>query len=227
MRTPHGHAVAYNAQTAVDAKHKLIAAFDLTNEGNDYGQLHPMAVQGKEAVGADEVTVVADTGYSNGEHGAQCEQDKITAIVPRPETVNPKGTQYFSRDQFSYDRESDNWRCPAGATLSLFKTSHTQKKKEYTSRACGTCALKPQLPPGSSMRSWSRRRRASPIVSAVSTVPRRRRRRAATPRKRSAILRGWWTLLARGAHARSWWGRAISSAQTDPVGRRIVHVSKH
>src|SRR3989440_1213432 len=144
MRTPHGHAVAYNAQTAVDAKHKLIAAFDLTNQGNDYGQLHPMAVQGKEAGGADEVTVVADTGYSNGEHGAQCEQDKITAIVPRPETVNPKGTQYFSRDQFSYDRESDNWRCPAGATLSLYKTSHTQKKKEYTSRACGTCALKPQ-----------------------------------------------------------------------------------
>src|SRR5256886_9694008 len=143
MRTSHGHAVAYNAQTAVDAKHKLIAAFDLTNEGNDYGQLHPMAVQGKEAVGADEVTVVADTGYSNGEHGAKCEKDRITAIVPRPETVNPKGTQYFSRDQFSYDRESDNWRCPAGATLSLYKTSHT-KKKEYTSRACGTCALKPQ-----------------------------------------------------------------------------------
>src|SRR6266571_5152727 len=64
MRTPHGHAVAYNAQTAVDAEHKLIVAFDLTNEGNDYRQLYPMAVQGKAAVGADEVTVVADTGYS-------------------------------------------------------------------------------------------------------------------------------------------------------------------
>jgi transposase len=144
MRTPHGHAVAYNAQTAVDAKHKLIAAFDLTNEGNDYRQLHPMAVQGKEAVGADEVTAVADTGYSNGEHGALCEQDGITAIVPRAETVNPNGKQYFSRDRFSYDRESDSWRCPAGTTLSLFKTSLTQKKKEYTSRACTTCALKPQ-----------------------------------------------------------------------------------
>ena len=144
MRTPHGHAVAYNAQTAVDAKHKLIVAFDLTNEGNDYRQLHPMAVQGKDAVGADKVTVVADTGYSNGEHGALCERDGITAIVPRAETVNPNGTQYFSRDRFSYDRDSDSWRCPAGATLSLFKTSHTQKKKEYTSRACGSCALKPQ-----------------------------------------------------------------------------------
>jgi transposase len=144
MRTPHGHAVAYNAQTAVDAKHKLIVAFDLTNEGNDYRQLHPMAVQAKEAVGADAVTVVADTGYSNGEHGALCEQDGITAVVPRAETVNPNGAQYFSRDRFSYDRESDSWRCPAGATLSLFKTSQTQKKKEYTSRACTTCALKPQ-----------------------------------------------------------------------------------
>jgi transposase len=144
MRTPHGHAVAYNAQTAVDARHKLIVAFDLTNEGNDYRQLHPMAMQGKDAVGADKVTAVADTGYSNGEHGALCERDGIAAIVPRAETVNPNGPQYFSRDKFTYDRESDSWRCPAGATLSLFKTSHTQKKKEYTSRACGTCALKPQ-----------------------------------------------------------------------------------
>jgi transposase len=144
MRTPHGHAVAYNAQTAVDAKHKLIVAFDLTNEGNDYRQLYPMAVQARDAIGADKVTAVADTGYSNGEHGALCEREGITAIVPRAETVNPCGTQYFNRDRFSYDSESDSWRCPAGATLSLFKTSHTQKKKEYTSGACGTCPLKPQ-----------------------------------------------------------------------------------
>src|ERR1700682_3488752 len=75
MRTPHGHAVAYNVQTAVDAKHKLIVAFDLTNEGNDYGQLYRRAGEAKEAVAADAMTVVADTGYSNGEHGAHCEQD--------------------------------------------------------------------------------------------------------------------------------------------------------
>ena len=144
MRTPHGSQVAYNAQTAVDAKHKLIVAFDLTNEGNDQQQLHPMAVQGKDAVGASAVTVVADTGYSNGEHGARCEQDGITAIVPRAVTVNPKGKQYFSRDRFTYHPETDSWRCPAGETLSLYKTSHTQQKKEYTSRACGSCPLRAQ-----------------------------------------------------------------------------------
>jgi transposase len=144
MRTPHGHQVAYNAQIVVDAEHKLIAAFELTNDGNDQQQLHPMAVEGKAAVGASEVTVVADTGYSNGEHGALCAQDGITAIVPRAETVNPKGKQYLGRDRFSYDRESDSWRCPAGETLSLYKTSHAQKKKEYTTAACHNCPLRPQ-----------------------------------------------------------------------------------
>jgi|SRR5215470_7428990 len=144
MRTPRGHQVAYNAQIAVDAKHKLIAAFDLTNEGNDQQQLHPMAIEGKVAVGAEAVTVVADTGYSNGEHGALCARDGITAVVPRAETVNPKGKQYFGRDRFSYDRESDSWRCPAGETLSLYKTSHAQKKKEYTTAACRTCPLRSQ-----------------------------------------------------------------------------------
>jgi transposase len=144
MRTPRGHAVAYNAQIAVDARHKLIAAFELTNEGNDYRQLHPMAAQGKEAVGADKVTAVADTGYSTGEQGALCERDGITAVVPRAETVNPNGKQYFSRDKFTYDPASDSWRCPAEATLNLYKTSDTQNKKEYTTEACGSCALKPQ-----------------------------------------------------------------------------------
>lgn len=144
MRTPHGHQVAYNAQIAVDARHKLIAASELTNEGNDHQQFHPMALQAKQAVGAQEVTAVADPGYSNGEQGARCQQDGITAIVPRTETVNTTGRQYFSRNEFSYDPSTDTWRCPANATLSLVTTWFTQKKKVYTSATCGTCPLKPR-----------------------------------------------------------------------------------
>jgi transposase len=143
MRTAHhGHQVAYNGQIAVDGKHKLIVAFDLVSDGNDHGQLYPMAVAGKQAVGAEQVNVVADTGYSNGEHGERCAQEKITAMVLRPKTVNPEGEQYFTRDQFSYDRESDSWRCPAGEVLTRRKVSHTEQKYEYWSKACGGCALK-------------------------------------------------------------------------------------
>lgn len=142
MRTPHGHQVAYNAQIAVDDKHHLIAAFDLTNDGNDEQQLHPMATQAKEAVGAEQVTVVADTGYSSGEQGTRCEKDAITAIVPRAEIVNTTGKQYFSREQFSYDAATDSWRCPAGATLTCQMVSPAQQQKRYGTDACGGCALK-------------------------------------------------------------------------------------
>ena len=145
MRTArHGYQVAYNAQTVVDAQYKLIVAFDLTNEGNDQCQLHPMAVQGKQALEVEEVTAVADTGYSNGEHGERCENDGITAIVPRAETVNTKGEHYFSRDQFTYDAASDTWRCPAGETLTCHEVSRTEQKKKYSTVACEGCCLKPQ-----------------------------------------------------------------------------------
>jgi transposase len=146
MRTAnHGHQVAYNAQIAVDAKHHLIAVFDLTNEGNDYRLLHPMAEQGKQVLEVESLTVVADTGYSNGEHGERCEQAQITAIVPRAQTVNPEGKQYFGRDSFSYDAQSDSYQCPAGVTLSVGKVSYTQAKKEYWNvKACKECALRPQ-----------------------------------------------------------------------------------
>jgi len=144
MRTPQGPRVAYNAQIAVDGKHSLIVASELTNDGNDHQQLHPMAVQGKQALEVDQVTAVADTGYSNGEQGARCEEDGITAVVPRAQTVNPNGRQYFSRDQFTYDGQSDTWRCPANATLSLKTIWHTQNKKVYTTEACAACPLKAQ-----------------------------------------------------------------------------------
>jgi transposase len=144
MRTAGcGHQVSYNVQTVVDAEHKLVVAFDLTNEGNDQCQLHPMAVAGKEAVGGAAVTVVADTGYSNGEHGQKCADDQIIAIVPRAETVNPMGKQYFARDRFSYDQDGDTWRCPAGKTLTCRDTNQAQQRKKYWTNECRNCPLKP------------------------------------------------------------------------------------
>ena len=148
MRTPTGYQVAYNGQIAVDAREHLIAAFDLTGEGNDLRQLHPMAAQGKAAVAAERLSVVADAGYSNGEQAARCEADGIVAIVPRAQTVNRTGRQYFSRDRFSYDAASDSWRCPAGETLTCRMVSPVQKQKRYATEACDGCALKAQCSGG-------------------------------------------------------------------------------
>lgn len=145
MRSAQGsHQVSYNAQIAVDGQHKLIVACDLTNECNDQRQLYPMAQAAKESLQVEHLSVVADVGYSNGEQGAKCEQMGVTPIVPRAQTVNPRGDQYFTRSEFMYDPASDSWRCPAGQTLMCRRVSRTQQKRDYWTEACGSCLLKAQ-----------------------------------------------------------------------------------
>ena len=53
----------YNVQIAVDDKSKLIVASEVVNDGNDTGQLHPMAKAAKEELGVETLTALADTGY--------------------------------------------------------------------------------------------------------------------------------------------------------------------
>src|SRR5437868_7447269 len=55
--------VGYNVQVAVDAKHHLIIAHEVTNVGHDKHQLANMARQAKEVTGANGLTVLADRGY--------------------------------------------------------------------------------------------------------------------------------------------------------------------
>ena len=138
-----GHAVSYNVQTAVDAKHKLLVSYAVTNAGNDLGALYPLASAAQAALAAEQLTVVADVGYCNGEHGADCAAAGITAVVPRPKPVNPKGN-FFDKSQFSYQPEQDQYRCPAGERLKVYKTDYKNKVRQYSSPACEPCALKSQ-----------------------------------------------------------------------------------
>ena len=55
--------VGYNVQAAVDAKHHLIVAHEVTNIGNDRAQLSTMAQQARDAGGYKALTVIADRGY--------------------------------------------------------------------------------------------------------------------------------------------------------------------
>jgi len=146
----HGYQVAYNAQTAVDGKHGLIVAFAVTNDCNDQEQLQPMAEAAKQVLEVEELTVVADTGYSNGEQGEACAAAGITAVVPRQQVVNTKdkSKSLFTREAFTYDRASDTWTCPAGETLRCSEVSEERQYKRYSTGACGTCALKAQCTTG-------------------------------------------------------------------------------
>lgn len=144
MRQPGGgHAVGYNVQTAVDAKHKLIVAHELTTEGNDHRQLYPMAHAARAALGVEALTVVADVGYQNGEQAARCEAEGITAVVPSQRPVNPRGSG-FDKSRFLYEPAHDRYRCPAGQWLYPYRTDAQKKVRYYRSSACPGCALRAQ-----------------------------------------------------------------------------------
>src|SRR5207245_4137773 len=59
--------VGYNVQAAVDARHHLIVAHEVTNVGSDRAQLSKMAQQTRDAGGFAALTVIADRGHCKGE----------------------------------------------------------------------------------------------------------------------------------------------------------------
>lgn len=146
MKTGEGpSAVAYNVQTAVDAKNKLVVHHELTNEATDKRSLLPMASAAKEALEAETLNVVADTGYSNGQQAKQCEEAGITPYVPVQRTANNQGEgTYFDRSAFTYEANSDTYRCPAGEVLRRKTINTADRLVFYTTQACGGCAIKPQ-----------------------------------------------------------------------------------
>jgi hypothetical protein len=75
---------AYNVQAAVDSKHALIVAQQVTTEATDNRCLLLMAEAAQAAVsGPGQVLyVVADAGYSNGEQAEACESRGILSHVP-------------------------------------------------------------------------------------------------------------------------------------------------
>lgn len=155
LLSKHGQIVAgYNVQIAVDDKHKLIPAFARTasavvNDGNDTGQLHKMAQAAKDALGAAALTVVADSGYYNGETLKACETEAITAYVPPADRNHRlKAQGRFGLDDFRYDAAADLYRCPGGAALrpmrGLRRQATGKMAVRYASRraVCRACPLR-------------------------------------------------------------------------------------
>lgn len=145
MRTGRGGwIVGYNVQFAVEAEHGLIVGHEVTTDANDRGQLTPMALGAQAALGGGPVTVVADTGYARAEAARTCQDNAITAIVPRqtPHSHWPG----FARERFVYDAGADTYHCPGGAELRPRQEVRGQRR--YMTPACRTCAIKAQCTSG-------------------------------------------------------------------------------
>ncbi len=149
MKTRGTGVVGYNVQTAVDTQHHLIVAHEVTNIGTDRDQLSNMAKQAREAIGANDLTVIADRGYFKGEEILACQEAGITAIVPKTGTSGAKADGRFDKADFIYDPATDEYQCPAGQRL-IWRFSGIEKGLKlhrYWSSHCPRCAIKEQCTP--------------------------------------------------------------------------------
>ena len=87
--------VGYNVQVAVDAKHHMIVAHEVTNVGHDRTQLASTSEQARAAMNTEELMVLADRGYFKGEEILACDRLGIDALVPKPQTSSNQAKGQF------------------------------------------------------------------------------------------------------------------------------------
>ena len=146
----------------VDDKHNLIVQTQATNtylpaQAGDGKALHKAAMQAKQNLQLqkeDSIMLLADKGYHTGAELQQCQDDNMITHVAYKEQPSVKhiATSFLSKN-FTYDKASDSYSCPAGAVLTSLGTWHNKKGeanetsyrfKTYRTDACKNCALKNQ-----------------------------------------------------------------------------------
>lgn len=137
--------VSYNAQIAVDCKHKLIVEQDVCTQVGDLGLLAVTAEPARELLEVDTIDVVADRGYFKIEDIEACEAANIVPYVPKPLRGPAVREGFFAKDVFRYDAEADHYICPGDQHLfPLYKSKLRDNIKiDYCNReACRACDIR-------------------------------------------------------------------------------------
>jgi len=186
--------VGYNVQTAVDTKHHMIVAHEVTNVGHDRYQLLNMSEQAKNAIGVEKLTVVADRGYFKGPEILACEKAGITTYLPKPQTGNITKGQFAKRD-FIYIAKDDEYQCPAGERLIWrFRVEeHGQTMNKYWSSSCTHCSIKAQCTTGVYRRvtRWEHEAVLDTLAERLDKEPERMRSRRQTVEHPFGTLKTW------------------------------------
>jgi transposase len=187
--------VGYNVQTAVDLKHHLIVAHEVTNLGHDRTQLTTMASRAKEVINEPSITVLADRGYFNSEEILATEQAGVVPLVPKPQTSNNKAQGLYDKRDFVYVEQDDEYRCPAGqrAIYRLTRVEGGLTVRRYWSSACPNCLQKSKCTTGKNRRitRWEHEAVLERMQSRLDHRPDAARERRQTVEHPFGTLKAW------------------------------------
>jgi transposase len=188
--------VGYNLQAAVDTRHHLIVAHEVTNVGHDRSALAAMGQQAREAIGTETLTVLADRGYFSGEEVLACEAIGVEPICPKPLTSSGVKRGYFAKQDFRFDADRNLYTCPAGEELTPAKLRATREGNIFFYRhlsACRTCELQPRCTPEipRRIRRWEHERVLDTMQARLDHMPDAMRIRRRTVEHVFGTIKDW------------------------------------
>jgi len=187
--------VGYNVQSAVDIKHHLIVAHEVTNVGTDRAQLSSIAMKTKAVLKTDELDVVADRGYFSSLEILACEEDGITVTLPKPMTSGSKAKGRFVKQDFRYLADEDAYVCPADERLVYYFTNVEKglTLRRYWTNACRGCAIKDQCTTGKQRRitRWEHEHVLEAVQQRLDEHPEKMRQRRETVEHPFGTIKYW------------------------------------
>ena len=187
--------VGYNVQASVDAKHHLIIAHEVTNEGSDCAQLSPMAKETKAVLEIEELDAVADRGYYKGEEILACQEAGITVTLPKPQTSHSAAKGRFGKQDFRYIADEDVYICPAGERLTYRYTREEAGLaiRRYWTGVCPDCPIKALCTTGKERRvsRWEHEHILEAVQQRLDEHPEMMRRRRETVEHPFGTIKSW------------------------------------
>src|SRR3982751_6762912 len=100
--------------------------------------------------GREPESLAADTTYGNGEFLQWLADRSVTPYMRTRDSIHRKRSPFFGPERFTYEPESNSYRCPAGEQLNYGGRSARNRTHVYigTRKRCGACALKAQCTSG-------------------------------------------------------------------------------
>jgi transposase len=100
--------------------------------------------------GREPESVAADTAYGNGEFLQWLADRSITPYMRTRDSIHRKNSPFYGPERFTYQPESNSYRCPAGEPLNYVGLNVRNRAHAYigSGKRCGACSQKAQCTSG-------------------------------------------------------------------------------
>jgi transposase len=100
--------------------------------------------------GLEPESVAADTTYGNGEFLQWLADRNITPYMRTRDSIHRKNSPFYGPERFTYQPESNSYRCPAGEQLNYVGLNVRNRAHAYigSGKRCGACSQKAQCTSG-------------------------------------------------------------------------------